>query len=59
MFKSRESDFLELGLLKSWRKVVCVLACLVVALLFARNASAIADNEMVLEMNFQRYTGGT
>ena len=59
MFKSRESDFLELGLLKSWRKVVCVLACLVAALLFARNASAIADNEMVLEMNFQRYTGGT
>ena len=59
MFKSRESDFLELGLLKSWRKVVCVLACLVAALLFARNASAVADNEMVLEMNFQRYTGGT
>lgn len=59
MLKSRESDFLELGLLKSWRKVVCVLACLVAALLFARNASAIADNEMVLEMNFQRYTGGT
>ncbi len=59
MFKSRESDFFELGLLKSWRKVVCVLACLVAALLFARNASAVADNEMVLEMNFQRYTGGT
>lgn len=59
MFKTRESDFLELGLLKSWRKVVCALACLVAALLFSRNASAIADNEMVLEMNFQRYTGGT
>jgi|GEM_PF-2130406 hypothetical protein len=58
MLKAEKSSFLSRRLLFLGYLIAFAICCLFATVMLPQDSSALADNEMVFEVNFQKYSGG-